>query len=243
MRTVRTRRTMHIGDRVRQRMSALGIPDQQELCRRVKAAGGKLSQPQASQLLAGLTKRPRCLPELAVALDTSVAFLLQDEGTGKSTVSSDGPQPAFTETVKPIAVAPDPLVIFFSSAAGTATNGRPGEIIVNKAERVGVVSRPTELRFSKNAFGIMVQDDEAEPRYSRRDTLLVDPSTPPAENDDVVLVRDPAPTELRVLPVRLIRITPSHWVVKRFAHDAKEQRIPRTEFAAAFTIFGTYRRR
>jgi hypothetical protein len=232
---------MHIGERVRQRMAAVGIVDQSELCRRVKAAGGGLSQAQASQLLTGKTKRPRSLFELANVLQTTVAFLIQDETRGGAPVDAEPDDLIPVLNIPPqgtrIATAALPLVVFRTSAA-IGRSGQRGEVLVYR-EKVGEVSRPAELQYSRHAFGFTIIDDESEPRYRRRDILMVDPSSVPAPDDDCLIVKDPAANPLEGLPMRLVRITSTHWIAKHF-NGSPEQRLARSEWTAALRIFGVY---
>jgi len=229
---------MSIGDRVRERREALGM-NQAELARAVKARGGSLSQVQISSLEAGAVNRPRSLPELALALRTTVQWLLDSENSAHPMQEerNDAVIIPMSKTAH-IATAAEPLIVWRS----VPSTGRSGETLIYK-DQTGQTSRPIELAYSREAFAVLVVDDESFPRYERRDTLLVDPSTTPAEGDDCLFVRNPSDNPVAGIARRLIKITPENWIVRRFARDARDQKLDRSEWRAAWHIFGSYNRR
>ncbi len=110
-------------------------------------------------------------------------------------------------------------------------------------DQAGVVTRPVELAFSKDAFSVKVVDDDSNPRYERRSTLLVDPSSAPADGDDCLFVRDASDNPMTTLTRKLVKITAEHWVVRRFEKGSREQKLPRSDWGSAWPIFGSYNRR
>jgi phage repressor protein C with HTH and peptisase S24 domain len=144
------------------------------------------------------------------------------------------------EAVSAIANSPIALVVYRTRAGLIGA----GAVLVFR-DKAGLVTRPAELEASSEAFALVVQGDDWEPRYRRRDTLLVDPSSlnPPAPEDDCLFVKDPEANPFTAIARRLVRITAEHWVVKRFEKDAPEELFPIAEFPAAWRIFGAYNRR
>lgn len=212
---------------------------QPQLAKAIKDRGGSLSQAQISGLEAGTVARPRSLHELASALRTSVDYLLTGQDSTPPQPNSGHKSDISTATsLTPIVTASDPLVIWRS----VPSSGRIGEMLIYK-DQAGVATRPVELAYSKDAFATRVVDDEAEPRYERRATLLVDPSAPPAEGDDCLFVRNASDNPMTSATRRLIRITPEHWVVRKFQPGAREQKLDRSEWTTAWVIFGSYNRR
>ncbi|MCC2649917.1 MAG: hypothetical protein K0R61_29 [Microvirga sp.] len=213
--------------------------NQVELAKAVKNRGGSLSQGQISSLEAGTVGRPRSLPELAAALRTTVEWLLNEDNSASPPEKENGNNATVHNTNgRAIVTSSEPLIVWRT----VPSTGRAGETLIYK-EQAGIATRPVELAFSKQAFAIKVVDDEAHPRYERRDTLLLDPGTTPAEGDDCFFVRDQTASPMAGMARRLVRITPEHWIVRRFVTDAREQKLDRTEWRSAFHIFGSYNRR
>lgn len=213
--------------------------NQQELAQAVKARGGSLSQGQISSLEAGTVTRPRALPELAAALRTTVEWLVAGENAAPEAQQFKSehailhnPQGA------PIVTSSEPLIVWRS----VPNPSRAGETLIYK-EQAGVATRPVELAYSKDAFAVAVVDDDSEPRYERRATLLVNPSSTPAAGDDCLFVRNASDNPMTTLTRRLLRITPEHWVVRRFETGSREQKLDRSEWRWAWHIFGSYNRR
>ncbi len=230
---------MPIGERVKERREALGM-SQPQLAKAVKDRGGSISQAQISGLEGGTVTRPRALPELALALRTTVNYLL----TGQEAAAA-GPELRNEDVIStalevtPIGVSPEPLIIWRS----VPSSGRSGEMLIYK-EKSGLATRPVEMADSKDAFATRVVDDEAEPRYERRATLLVDPSTIPAEGDDCLFVRNTSDNPVTSMaPRRLVKITPEHWIVRKFQPGSREHKLDRNEWPGAWVIFGSYNRR
>lgn len=230
---------MPIGDRVRERREALGM-NQVELAQAVKNRGGSLSQGQISSLEAGAVSRPRSLPELAAALRTTVEWLLSEEDPAPPTLKDrDNNAAVHSTNGRAIVTSAQPLGIWRSAPS----TERTGETLIYK-DKAGLATRPVELEFSKEAFAIKVVDDEAHPRYERRDTLLIDPGTTPAEGDDCFFARErTVEPPMSGIARRLVRITPEHWIVRRYQKDAREQKLDRLEWQSALHIFGRYNRR
>jgi phage repressor protein C with HTH and peptisase S24 domain len=213
--------------------------NQVELAKAVKNRGGSLSQGQISSLEAGTVGRPRSLPELAAALRTTVEWLLSDDDSAAPPQQDrHNNATVHSQNGRSIITAAEPLIVWRS----VPSTGRAGETLIYK-EKAGVATRPVEMEFSKDAFAIKVVDDEAHPRYERRDTLLLDPGTTPAEGDDCFFVRNRTETPMSGMARRLVRITPEHWVVRRFEPGSRDQKLDRSEWQSAFHIFGSYNRR
>lgn len=228
---------MGIGDRVKERREALGMT-QPQLAKAIKDRGGALSQGQISSLEGGTVERPRALPELASALRTSVEWLLTGQEIASKVVQPDHKAEVIpSSTVSRIVTASEPLIVWRSAPS----SGRSGEMLIYK-EQAGLATRPVELADSKEAFAVKTTDDDGAPRYEGRSTLLVDPWAPPAQGDDCLFIRNPSDNPMTAITRRLVRVTADHWVVRRFHQGAKEQKLDRAEWPAAWHIFGSYNR-
>lgn len=229
---------MGIGDRVKERREALGLT-QPQLAKAIKDRGASLSQGQISSLEAGSVERPRALPELASALRTSVDWLLTGQEPARPLQTPPhNPDIIPNPSVSRIVTASEPLIVWRSAP----NQGRSGEMLIYK-EQAGVATRPVELADSKEAFAVKVVDRDAAPRYEPRATLLIDPWAPPAEGDDCLFVQNADDNPMTAAARRLVRVTAEHWVVRRFHHGAKEQKLDRAQWQSAWYIFGSYNRR
>lgn len=217
---------------------------QKELALRVTREGYPIKQSAIGNIESRGDTDPKCIVQLAAALGVTAAWL--QTGKGNKVPANDDRNLGGRETAKIIPLdtshalvtAAEPLVVFRSVASGD----RPGEVLIYK-EKAGLTTRPIELEFSKDAFAFRVMDDEAGPKYERRDLLLIDPDPAVAPGDNCLFIRDPKGTPFVGMPRRLIRISQSHWIVSRYERDAKEHPLSRQSWKAAWLIFGSYSRR
>jgi transcriptional regulator with XRE-family HTH domain len=84
--------TMTLADRVRKQREAKGW-SQADLAAAVNKLGGKLSQQNAANIEAGIVKNPKCIVQLATALEVSPVFLQTGKGH-KEMIGHNAPPPA-----------------------------------------------------------------------------------------------------------------------------------------------------
>lgn len=131
-------------------------------------------------------------------------------------------------------------LVVYRTAPGE--RGRSGDFML-RAERVGEVVRPEFLRFSEKAFAAKVLDDRNAPAYRRRDLVLVDPDSPPIEDEDCLFTADPAaPDGAGSVIGCLISSTATCWKIRQYGTRG-ERELPRAEFPNAWPIVGRYNRR
>ncbi len=215
---------------------------QARLAEEVSRRGFRIGQSGIGNLEKRGDSQPKCISQLATALGVTVEWLQTGKGVK---VAASQTQPNGNKSdidivrgVRPLVAATEPLVIFRSAIA----SGRAGEILIYK-EKAGAATRPVELEFSKEAFAFRVIDDSSSPVYEVRDLLLIDPSSPPAPGDDCLMVQDPAANPSTALLRRVVKITPTHWVVRAFAPGSKDAKLERSTWAEAWPVFGKYNRR
>lgn len=217
---------------------------QQELAERVTKAGFRIKQSAIGNIEMRGDTSPKCIVQLAAVLGVTPVWLQTGKGNKmpppdeRKLDGSQGAKIIPLESDHTLVTAAVPLVVWRSVASGD----RAGEVLIYK-EKAGLTTRPVELEFSKDAFSFRIMDDEAEPKYERRDLLLIDPDPAVAPGDNCLFVRDPKGTPLIGMPRRLIRISPLHWTVKRYEKDAPEHNLSRQTWKAAWFIFGSYSRR
>jgi hypothetical protein len=126
----------------------------------------------------------------------------------------------------------------------TAANekGHQGDFML-RAEHAGEVVRPDFLRFSEKAFAAKVLDDRNTPAYRRRDVILVDPDSPPIEDEDCLFTGNfEAAGGAGSVIGCLVSSTASCWKVRQYGMRG-ERELPRSEFPNAWPIVGRYNRR
>ncbi len=233
---------MAIGDRVRERREALGM-NQLELSRAVAAAGGSLSQAQISGLEAGTVKRPRALPELASALQTTVEWLL--ESKARATAASQTQRNShdiditMRRALRQGDTPPAPLVLYRTVHLD---KGRGGDFMLS-VQPAGEVERPDFLRYSLKAFAVKVLNEANNPAYRVRDVVLIDPDSAAIESEDCCFTGDVNSTGGAVSVIGcLVSSTATCWKVRQYAVKG-ERELLKSEFPNAWPIVGRYNRR
>lgn len=225
---------MSIADRVRERREALGM-NQKELSTAVKARGGSISQAQISGIESGTVRRPRSLPELAAALQTSVDWLLD---TGEKHLAKDPPP------IKPQAIVTVPLQRGLNNLPVYGCTEGSGGVWMIDPTPVQMVERPEFLRYSAAAFGIYCNGSQQAPVFEPRDMVIVDPNKPTAIGDDVVLVKHFSIGEavpFQGILRRLIGQTETHWHVRQF-NPPRDYKVTKEEWPRALFVAGKYSR-
>lgn len=99
------------------------------------------------------------------------------------------------------------------------------------------VTRPDNLAHVKNAFGVYVVGDSMEPRYEQGDLITVHPTKPPSNGADVLVLASHPTGETAALVKRLVKVTPSHWIVRQF-NPPGEMKLDRQEWQVCMLIVG-----
>jgi len=168
---------------------------------------------------------------LATFLDVPVAWLVTGE------IPPDTPNVVGNVTLRPDGAPLPPLLLW---RAAPVEGGEPGGWMV-KREKTGEVERPDRLEFSQRAFALEVQDSRNADVFRARDTLLVNPDRTVLPNDDGVFIGDPdAPTGAQTVVGRLIRSTPTEWIIRQYAVKG-ERRLARLTYPNAWFVAGVYR--
>ena len=178
------------------------------------------------------------LAVIARALDIEGALMLGlpvTELPRNNHLSDTGPRQAFRHGDTP----PRPLLIYRTAVA---VKGRQDGFML-RAEKVGEVERPEFLRFSEKAFAAKVLDDRNAPAYRRRDLVLVDPDSPPIEDEDCLFTGDAtASAGAFSLLGCLIRSTALVWIIRQYGVKG-EREVAKAECPHAWPIVGRYNRR
>lgn len=132
-----------------------------------------------------------------------------------------------------------PLLVWKSAAGGS---GQGGAFMLSRST-ADAIARPDFLEFAEKAFATRVVSADNEPVYRPRDTLLIDPEEEPILDDDCVFSFTPdakgwAPAVIG----RLIRSTPTMWIIRQYAVEG-ERELPRKTWPNAWRIVGRHHRR
>jgi hypothetical protein len=107
-------------------------------------------------------------------------------------------------------------------------------------EPIDWVLRPEAVLHVKDAFGVYCVGDSMEPRINQGELVVVHPTAPPAKGDDVLLTATRAlGAETLAMVKRLVKVDATHWVVRQF-NPAREFRLARKEWQAAFKVVAIY---
>lgn len=236
-----------IGVRVQEAREAKGW-SQKRLAEEVTRAGYKIGQSAIGNLESGKTKDPKCIVQLAAALNLAPRWIQTGKGEKVMRTPANINNPAertlHAEVITPNGLRQDdntlpPLLLWKS---GRGVSGRQGGFLLTK-EKAGEVNRPEFLRFSQNAFAYRVQDEANAPAYRTRDTVLVDPDAPIAAGDDCLFSGDQVSNpQIEAVAGQLVRSAGTDWIVRQYA-AAGETKLPKATFPNAWLIVGRYNRR
>lgn len=149
---------MNLSDRVKSRRLELGLT-QAELAEKAGT-----TQQGIVSIEMGRTKRPRQLLELAKALQTDPAWLM-DGGT--------------FQTIEEVNTRKIPLISYVQ--AGALTNKNPIEAFDGSFEYV-----MTDMDWSQYTFALRIEGDSMEPDFKAGDVIVIDPEIEPAPGEFVV---------------------------------------------------------
>lgn len=101
---------------------------------------------------------------------------------------------------------------------------------------------PEPLIGVKGGFGMYVVGDSMEPAYWQGDMILVHPTKPARNGDDVLVVKSNGNGEHAAMVKRLVKGGGDEIVVKQY-NPGNEFPIPRSEIHGVYLIVGSYKRR
>jgi phage repressor protein C with HTH and peptisase S24 domain len=174
-------------DRIKQRLDELGLSE----ARASKDAGLSVDAIRNIRRAVEAGKKPnvtsRTIESLALALDTSTAWLLGDHDTPP-------PLPPVTRTARPNASFPPRYQRFNTNRRipmmGQSEAGPNGRFIMNGAI-VADVFCPPGLENVPDAYAVRVYGTSMEPRYKAGETVWLNPQLPVRAGDDVVVQLKP----------------------------------------------------
>ena len=132
-------------------------------------------------------------------------------------------------TARPVETSGRRDLPVYSSAEG----GGDGMIVIPEA--IDWIVRPEGVLNVQDSFAIYVVGDSMEPRIEHGERVIVDPSRPIRQNDDVVFIKVLPDETWLALIKRLVRRTEKHWVVKQY-NPVKEFKLDRSEWVKAYVI-------
>lgn len=220
------------GERVKQ-LRDIKRWSQFELVEAIRKAGGSASQAQVTAMENSKVKRPKCLPELAAVLGTSINYLLGR--TDDPTPLSDSAPSSVTppEVVAPAVTTDLPIWLTSEGAGGMWSIRRLP---------IAETSRPPQVIGVADAFACYAVTDMMNPAIRRRDLLICDPTKPVAAGDIVLFSRHDIgdqPTEVMVR--HLAHISPAFWEVEQFT-PKRSVKLSRAEWTKAILVVGNYYR-
>lgn len=194
--------------------------DQSELARR---AG--IKQQTLSLIETGPTKSSQFIGAIADALEVPVSQI--DSSFSKSVVRL----PARHKTITDVAQAGTDKVFPYFAAA----EGGDGAIILSW-DAIEYSYPPPGLETVRGAYGMFIVGESMEPRYERGERVWVNPNLPPRPGNDVLIFQS-RDGETTALVKRLIRATPSEWLVSQF-NPPKRLSLPRKTWVHCHVITG-----
>lgn len=210
--------SMSVGERIKAERERRGM-SQADLGRLVG-----ISQPAIKKIEDGDTVKSKYLHEILAALGLA-------EGTTARQTSANG------------GTAADPE--FFDKnnkmPVYTSAEGGEGELIVD-TDPIDWVERPYTLAHVKKAYAIVVTGDSMHPAYKPGDKAWVNPQLAPLGGDDcVILAKDHALGEMRVLIKEFVRSTSTHWILRQY-NPPKDLKLSKVEWQRCFKVVGKFHR-
>ena len=151
----------------------------------------------------------------------------------------DGDQPELPPNLRLSGVrAPDILALGRDvPVLGTAECGENGAFTLQSGDPIDFVRRPPGIANRKGIYCIYTEGSSMEPVYESGDLVFADPHRPPRMGRDVVVqLRAKAPgAEPRCLLKRLVRRTPTRWVLCQF-NPALEISLPEKDVIAVHLV-------
>lgn len=214
---------------------------QAQLAIRVTLHGFKISQQGIAQIERRGNTRPKCLVELAAALELTPEWLKSGKGvkysgreplpkpntkdlattivTGKKPNASAHRKVAVNdegmELLKSIIIQPNMDLPVWSSVP----EGRSLWLV--ESRQIGTVQRPSPLWYRPNGFACTVLNNDALPLYGEGDLIFVDPIRPVKAGDDCLfLKKQPTRDSLHQAMIRRVSaLVDEGWEVKLFSPD------------------------
>lgn len=225
---------MTLGEKVRELREAKNW-EQVDLAKAVTALGGKLSQSSVSDLERGITKRPRYLREIALALETTEDELAGDSLKPAPSLQSNvriAKQGMQTRSPRSDDNEPPPLLMWRVSISGD----RIGGWVLNANRIVGENPRSAKYLRADEAFQVEVIDSRNDPVYELSDILTIDPAKQYQIGRNHVFCGDPKkPDGDAMLLARLVKESPSEWTVRQYAGKS-EIKLPKAEYPNAWRV-------
>lgn len=191
---------MSLAARVKEKRQQLNL-SQADLAKRVG-----VSQQAINSLETGLTERSRHIAQIARALDVTVDYLLDGDGT---------PAPA----ASPVELPP----VHFSSLPkdvpvyGQTVGGEDGNFLFN-GQVIDYFRRPPGAATMRDLYGLFVTGTSMWPRFEDGEPIYASPSRPPAIGDYVIIQvhgSDEGSTPESYIK-RLVKRTPTKIICEQF---------------------------
>ncbi|MBL8578112.1 MAG: helix-turn-helix transcriptional regulator [Mesorhizobium sp.] len=213
---------MAIGDRVKERRTALGL-SQAELAQRVG-----VTQQAINNLETGISAKSRHIVEIADALETTPAYLES---------KTDDPGPF---GLRPARLAPVPTANYMPQdvpVLGQVVGGDDADFEFN-GETIDYIRRPNGISRMRDVFGLYTTGSSMWPKFEEGEPIYVSASRPPAIGDYVVVELHPADEASRNGPgyiKRLKKRTPTKIVVEQF-NPPKDIEFDQDQIKAIFRV-------
>lgn len=213
-------KTVHYGERVRSRRDELDL-SQAELA---KAAG--TSQATIEKIENGKSQRSRFLPTVYAVLGLPLDELANE--------------PVMKKQAEPVYVKGADLVRGRDLPVYASVEGGGGSIIIQQADPIDWVGRPTPLEHVKDGYGVVVTGDSMEPVFRQGDIALVHPHLPPRMDDAVILY---TPERDRATIKEYRGATEKLWKLRRYSPEREDFTLSKAEWPHCHAVVGRYTRR
>lgn len=177
------------------------------------------------QIEAGETLRPRKLPELAKALETTVSEL----------------DPNYSSTVERLEpVIAEPAIIRRDLPVYATTDGGDGTLVMS-SDPVRTIDRPASLEGISDAYAVIIRGDSMGQIAPSGATVCVDPHIP-ARKGDLCIFRSQKNGDFISVIKELISETADNWRVKRYWPEEKEFILKKRDWQECHVVVTVHRR-
>lgn len=142
--------------------------------------------------------------------------------------------------------APLPTPSFFDSRdkipVYASVEGGPGEMVVS-TEPIDWAVRPWYLREVKDGYAVVVVGESMAPAFEPGDLAIVNPKAPLVRNKIAIFVREEYEGDFTATIKRLVRQTPTCWVVEQFNPPdgmPSQYELARSLYPKAYRVVGKY---
>jgi transcriptional regulator with XRE-family HTH domain len=229
---------MTLGERVRSHRERLGW-DQQQLAGAVRRLGGTASQSTISDIENDVSKRPRCLAELAEIFGMTEKDLRNGDASPRPIRANvrTRQQGVDNQSAELDITTRDKIVTF---RGRLLSDSRAGGWVIYPDRTAGAVELGPDPGQAPRVFRAEVLDADNSPVYDPRDVLFCDPDKHALPGNNCVFVGNPSQEGDGGAPAvlaRLLSANADEWIVKQYSSGSREMKLPKEKWPFAWVVF------